>query len=82
MELEAGKTYRAKAATGEMIQFTVVHVAAKGWVVVDLDSLDGPEPNVMLNTNLLLWISSETRRTVALSKAADEVIEALEKNNL
>ena len=80
MELQAGRTYRAKAATGEQIGFTVVDVGDGGWCNVDLDSVEGPEPNVMLNTNLLLWISSETRRTVALTKAADEVIEALEKS--
>lgn len=80
MKLQVGRTYRAKAATGEQIGFTVVAVGGGGWCNADLDSVEGPEPNVMLNTNLLLWISSETGRAEALTRAADEVIEALEES--
>jgi hypothetical protein len=82
MELEPGRTYRAKTANGDLIKFTVVRLNDEDWPTVDLDSLEGPEPNVFLNTRSLLWISLETRRAAALSKAADEVIEALEQSNL
>jgi hypothetical protein len=82
MELEPGRSYRAKTADGDFIKFTVVMLNDGVWPTVDLDSQDGPEPNVFLNTRLLLWISLETRRAAALSKAADEVIEALEQSNL
>lgn len=80
MRLEAGKTYRAKTAHGDLISFTVIEAAKDGWPIVDLDSVDGPEPNVALNLNQLLWISREQRRSVAISKAAEDVIEALEKS--
>ncbi len=79
MRLERGKTYRAETAAGKQITFTVL-LAEEGWPKVDLDSAEGPEPNVWLNTGLLLWISSEQRQGEALSKAADEVIEALERS--
>lgn len=81
MKLEPGRTYRAKTANGDLIKFTIVALNDGLWPTVDLDSLEGPEPNVLLNTRLLLWISSDAR-TIALSKAADEVIEALEQSNL
>jgi hypothetical protein len=80
MHLEAGKSYRAKTAGGELIAFTVLEEAGGVWPVVDLDSADGPEPNVALNTRLLLWISSQGREA-AMSKAAEEVIEALEESS-
>ena len=82
MKLEPGRTYRAKTANGDLIGFTIVSLNDGVWPTVDLDSLEGPEPNVFLNTRLLLWVSSETRRVAALTKAADEVIEALEQSNL
>lgn len=79
MHLEAGKSYRARTANGELIAFTVIDEGDGVWLTVDLDSREGPEPNVALNTRLLLWISSERRET-AMSKAAEEVIEALEES--
>lgn len=81
MHWEAGKAYRAKTANGDQIAFTVTGVVGSGWLSVDLDSAEGPEPNVLLNTHLLLWVSTEQRRTVALAKAAEEVIEALERSS-
>jgi hypothetical protein len=79
MHLEAGNSYRAKTANGELIAFTVLDEADGVWPIVDLDSADGPEPNVALNTRLLLWISSQ-RREAAMSKATEDVIEALEES--
>jgi hypothetical protein len=81
MRLEAGKAYRAKAATGDYLTFTVLSTDRGGWATVDLDSADGPEPRVWLNTGLLLWISSEIRRSDAVSKAAAEIIETLESED-
>jgi hypothetical protein len=80
MLVEAGKSYRAKTAGGERITFRVIDLPDSDWPVVDLDGSDGPEPNVRLNLNVLLWISSEQRRDVALSRATEEVIEALERS--
>lgn len=71
--------YRARTAAGQKITFTVLEPGENGvWATVDLKSPDGAEPNVWLNTSQLLWISAEARRA-AISKAADEVLEALEK---
>jgi hypothetical protein len=78
MHLERGRLYRAKTCAGSQIAFTVLEPSDGMWVVADLDSAEGPEPNVWLNTHLLLWISSESDRD-AIARAADEVIEALEK---
>ena len=80
MQLEAGKSYRAKTAQGEQISFLVTNAGDGVWPTVDLDTADGPEPGVWLNTRLLLWISTELQRTTAMSKATEEVIEALEKS--
>jgi len=80
MLVETGKSYRAKTAAGERITFRVIDMPKGEWPVVDLDCSDGAEPNVRLNINLLLWISSEQRRDLALSRATEEVIEALEKS--
>jgi hypothetical protein len=80
MMLEAGKSYRAKTAQGEQISFLVTHTGDGAWLTVDLDSADGPEPGVWLNTRLLLWISTDLQRTMAVSRATEEVIEALEKS--
>jgi len=79
MHLEAGRGYRAKTANGELIAFTVLDKGDGEWLRVDLDSADGPEPDVALNTRLLLWISSQ-QREAAVSQAAEEVIEALEES--
>jgi hypothetical protein len=80
MELEAGMIYRARTAAGQKVTFTVLDPGEDGvWANVDLNSPDGAEPNVWLNTGQLLWISSEARRA-PISKAADEVIQALERN--
>ncbi len=81
MRLEQGKSYRAKTAKGEQIRFTVTDCSDAAWPTVDLDGADGPEPGVWLNTRLLLWISTELRRKEAVSKAADEIIEALERSS-
>lgn len=78
MMLETGRSYRAKTSEGTQITFTVTGDAKGAWANVDLDEAGSMEPNVWLNTGLLLWISSEQRRTDAVSKAADEMIEALE----
>ncbi len=80
MQLEAGMIYRARTAAGHKITFTVLDPGEDGvWAAVDLKSPDGAEPNVWLNTGQLLWISAEAQRA-AISKAADEVLEALEKS--
>jgi hypothetical protein len=78
MFLETGKSYRAKTAAGDQIVFTVIDSIDDTWSTVELDEGGNVEPKVFLNTALLLWISSETQRKVAISKAADEVIGALE----
>lgn len=78
MILETGKFYRAKTAFGTQITFTVIETGHWPWTRVELEDGGIVEPNVWLNTGLLLWISSEPRRTDAVQKAADEVIEALE----
>jgi hypothetical protein len=79
MKLDAGKPYRAKTVLGTQITFTVIDKAKDGvWAHVDLDDSGAVEPNVWLNTALLLWVSTEQRRADAVAKAADEVIEALE----
>ena len=78
MLLEAGKSYRAKTAAGREITFTVIDPGDQSWITVELDEDGAVEPSVSLNKSLLLWISSEPERKVAISKAADEVIEALE----
>lgn len=70
--------YRAKTVLGTQITFMVIEAGEKTWVQVQLDEAGVVEPNVWLNTALLLWISSEPRRADAISKAAAEVIEALE----
>lgn len=79
MNLETGKAYRAKTIHGDQIVFTVVDAARSPWITVELEDGDTVEPNVSLNTGVLLWISSEQKRKVALTKAADQVIEALEQ---
>jgi hypothetical protein len=79
MLLEAGMIYRARTAAGHKLSFTVLDPGEDGvWAIVDLTSPEA-EPNVWLNTGQLLWISSEAKRA-PISKAADEVIEALEKS--
>jgi hypothetical protein len=78
MRLEEGKSYRAKTACGSSITFTVISEGGKGWTNVELDEEGAIEPSVWLNTAMLIWISSEPKRKMAISKAADEVIEALE----
>lgn len=78
MMLETGRSYRAKTSEGNQITFTVTGTSHGAWANVDLDEAGSVEPNVWLNTGLLLWISSEQRRADAVSKAADEIIEALE----
>jgi hypothetical protein len=80
MTLEAGKSYRAKTILGNQVTFTVIDPGEGDWPHVELDEGGVVEPKVWLNTRLLLWISSEQERTVAISKAADEVIEALEQS--
>lgn len=79
MTLENGKSYRAKTVSGDQIVFAVVDAADQPWITVELEDGGSVEPNVWLNTGALLWISSEQKRKVAISKAADEVIEALER---
>jgi hypothetical protein len=75
MVLEPGKAYRAKTAAGNEITFT----AGDGdWSAVELDEGGVVEPNVWLNTGQLLWISSEPKRKLAISKAADEISDVLE----
>jgi hypothetical protein len=81
MHLEPGKAYRARTAFGGQIAFTVLDAGDGVWALVDLDSADEPEPNVWLNTSQLLWVSTETHRGAAITRAADEVIEALEQEN-
>lgn len=78
MRLERKKVYRAVTAAGRQITFTVLDPGDGVWITADLDSPEGPEPKVLLNTGLLLWISSETRGA-AISKATEDVIEALEE---
>lgn len=78
MTLESGRLYRAKTVLGTQITFIVIETGEKTWAQVQLDEAGIVEPNVWLNTGLLLWISSEPRRTDAISKAAAEVIDALE----
>ncbi|MCU1238387.1 MAG: hypothetical protein JWP63_6354 [Candidatus Solibacter sp.] len=78
MFLETGKSYRARTAFGTEITFTVIGPDEQNWTIVELDEGDRVEPNVWLNTALLLWISSEPKRKTAISKAADEIIEVLE----
>ncbi len=80
MTLESGKSYRAKSVLGSQITFTVIDPGDGRWTNVELDEAGTVEPNVWLNTGLLLWISSEQRRTLAISRAADEIIEALEES--
>ncbi|HWR54846.1 MAG TPA: hypothetical protein VN428_27300 [Bryobacteraceae bacterium] len=80
MTFEAGKTYRARTADGEQIRFTVTVVGDGTWLNADLDGADGPEPNVWLNTRLLLWVSTELESAIAVTKAAEEVIDALERS--
>ena len=70
--------YRAKTVLGTQITFMVMGPCEEPWAQVQLDEAGLVEPNVWLNTALLLWISSEPRRTDAISKATAEVIEALE----
>jgi len=78
MTLEAGKSYRAKTVLGDQITFTVIDAGHGVWTSVELDEAGMVEPKVWLNTGLLLWVSSEQRRALAIARAADEVIEALE----
>ncbi len=78
MTLESGRLYRAKTVLGTQITFIVIEPGEEPWAQVLLDEAGIVEPNVQLNTALLLWISSEPRRTDAISKATAEVIEALE----
>jgi hypothetical protein len=78
MTLESGRLYRAKTVLGTQITFIVMEAGEEIWAQVQLDEAGVVEPNVWLNTALLLWISSEPRRTDAISKATAEVIEALE----
>jgi hypothetical protein len=78
MFLESGKSYRAKTASGNQITFTVIEDGDQAWTTVELDEDGVVEPNVSLNKSLLLWISSEPKRKLAISKAADEVIQGLE----
>jgi hypothetical protein len=80
MTLESGKSYRAKTVLGSQITFTVIDARGGGWANVELDEAGVVEPNVWLNTGLLLWISSEQRRALAISRAADEIIEVLEES--
>jgi hypothetical protein len=81
MRLLAGKAYRARTAAGDVITFTVIEEGHE-WPLVNLDSPDGAEPGVWLNTRLLLWISTETHRRDAVQKATAEVIESLERSGL
>jgi hypothetical protein len=79
MRVLAGKAYRARTAAGDVITFTVIEEGPE-WPLVDLDTPDGPEPGVWLNTRQLLWISTETHRGDAVLKATAEVIESLERS--
>jgi hypothetical protein len=79
MRLEPGRRYRAKTAAGELMTFRVIKKGDGPWVNVDLLADDGPEPHVWLNTALLLWISTEEQQEMALAKATEETIEALEE---
>ena len=78
MTLESGRLYRAKTVLGAQITFIVIEAGEQIWAQVQLDEAGLVEPNVWLNTGLLLWISSEPRRTDAIEKATAEVIDALE----
>ena len=80
MVLEPGKAYRAKTAAGNEITFTVIESGDGNWSSVELDEGGVVEPNVWLNTSQLLWISSESKRKLAISKAADEIIDVLENS--
>jgi hypothetical protein len=80
MVLELGKAYRAKTAAGNEITFTVIESGDGNWSSVELDEGGVVEPNVWLNTDQLLWISSEPKRKLAISKAADEIIDVLENS--
>jgi hypothetical protein len=80
MVLEPGKAYRAKTAAGHEITFTVIESGDGNWSSVELDEGGVVEPNVWLNTAQLLWISSEPKRKLAISKAADEIIDVLENS--
>ena len=80
MVLEAGKAYRAKTAAGNEITFTVIESGEGTWSSVELDEGGVVEPSVWLNTAQLLWISSEPKRKLAISKAADEIIDVLENS--
>ncbi len=80
MLLETGKSYRARTAFGSEITFMVIMTGEQNWTNVELDEAGLVEPNVWLNPALLLWICSEPKRKLALSKAADEVIEVLESS--
>ena len=80
MFLETGKSFRARTSFGTEITFTVIGPDHQNWTVVELDEGGLVEPNVWLNTSLLLWISSEPKRKAAISKAADEIIEVLENS--
>jgi hypothetical protein len=74
------KAYRAKTAAGHEITFTVIESGDGNWSSVELDEGGVVEPNVWLNTDQLLWISAEPKRKLALSKAADEIIDVLENS--
>jgi hypothetical protein len=80
MVLEPGKAYRAKTAAGNEITFTVIESGDGNWSSVELDEGGVVEPNVWLNTGQLLWITSEPKRKLAISKAADEIIDVLENS--
>ena len=80
MVLEPGKAYRAKTAAGHEITFTVIESGDGNWSSVELEEGGVVEPNVWLNTGQLLWISSEPKRKLAISKAADEIIDVLENS--
>jgi hypothetical protein len=80
MVLEPGKAYRAKTAAGNEITFTVIESGDGNWSSVELDEGGVVEPNVWLNMGQLLWISSEPKRKLAISKAADEIIDVLESS--
>jgi hypothetical protein len=74
------RRYRAKTAAGHEITFTVIESGDGNWSSVELDEGGVVEPNVWLNTDQLLWISAEPKRKLALSKAADEIIDVLENS--
>ena len=82
MFLETGKSYRARTSFGGEITFMVIGPEQQNWLVVELDEDGVVEPNVWLNTTLLLWVSAEPKRKTAISKAADEIIEVLEKSSV